>query len=53
MGTLLTPVFPMQVSIGTGSFVALLLVAVVVAIIGSLFGLRRAITVDPALAFGG
>jgi putative ABC transport system permease protein len=53
MGTLLTPVFPMQVTIEASSFVALVIVAVVVAVIGSLFGLRRAITVDPALAFGG
>ncbi len=53
LGSLLTPLFPMQVTVQAGSFVALIVLALVVAVLGSAFGLRRAITVDPALAFGG
>ena len=53
LSSLLTPLFPMQVTLQTTSFAVLLIVAVVVAVIGSVFGLRRAVTVDPALAFGG
>jgi putative ABC transport system permease protein len=53
LGTLLTPAFPMEVTVQTSSFVALVVLALIVAVVGSAFGLRRAITVDPALAFGG
>jgi putative ABC transport system permease protein len=43
---------PMRVEISTASYVGLAGIAVVVGIIASLVGLRRAVGVDPALAFG-
>jgi putative ABC transport system permease protein len=43
---------PMRIEISTASYVGLAGVAVVVGIIASLVGLRRAVGVDPALAFG-
>jgi putative ABC transport system permease protein len=48
----LAPVFPLGVEIPRSSFVALPVVAVGVGLLASLAGLRRAVTVDPALAFG-
>lgn len=53
LSLLLGPLFPMQVIIPTQAFVALPVVAVVIGLIASAAGLRRAISVDPALAFGG
>ena len=53
LGSVLTPLFPMEVTLQAGSFVVLVVLALVVAVLGSAFGLRRAVTVDPALAFGG
>lgn len=50
--TLLAPVFPMRVTIPAGVAVTTPVIAVIVGIIGSLAGLRRAVSVDPALAFG-
>jgi putative ABC transport system permease protein len=49
----LTPTMAMDVAIPASSYVALPIVAIVVGLISSVFGLRRAVTVDPALAFGG
>jgi putative ABC transport system permease protein len=43
---------PMRVEISTSSYAALAGIAVVVGILASLVGLRRAVGVDPALAFG-
>ena len=43
---------PLHVVIGTGTYLALVAVAVVVGVLASLVGLRRAVGVDPALAFG-
>jgi putative ABC transport system permease protein len=43
----------MQVIVPVQAFVALPLVAVVIGLIASAAGLRRAVSVDPALAFGG
>jgi putative ABC transport system permease protein len=48
----LAPVFPMRVTIPTASAVTLPVIAVVVGLLGSLAGLRRTVSVDPALAFG-
>jgi putative ABC transport system permease protein len=45
--------FPFRVVIPGSAFVLLAVVAIVVGVIASLAGLRRAIGVDPALAFGG
>jgi putative ABC transport system permease protein len=53
VGVLLAPTFPMPVAISWGSVGLLLVVALVVGSIASLFGLRRALSVEPALAFGG
>jgi putative ABC transport system permease protein len=50
---LLTPTMAMNIAIPTSSYVALPIVAIVVGLVSSMFGLRRAVTVDPALAFGG
>ena len=50
--TLLAPVFPMRVTIPTAVALTTPVVAIVVGLIGSLAGLRRAVSVDPALAFG-
>jgi putative ABC transport system permease protein len=50
---LLAPTMDLAVEVPTSAYVALPIVAVVVGLIASLFGLRRAVLVDPALAFGG
>jgi putative ABC transport system permease protein len=49
---LLAPVFPFTVAITIGAILTLALLSVGVALLASLAGLRRAVTVDPALAFG-
>jgi putative ABC transport system permease protein len=53
LSMLLGPLFPMQVIVPVQAFVALPVVAVVIGLIASAAGLRRAVAVDPALAFGG
>jgi putative ABC transport system permease protein len=50
---LLTPAMPMRIEVSPSDYIALPIVAVVVGLLASLFGLRRAVTVDPAMAFGG
>jgi putative ABC transport system permease protein len=50
---LLIPVVPSNVEIPSSSYVVLFATAIVVGILGSIAGLRRALSVDPALAFGG
>jgi putative ABC transport system permease protein len=49
----LAPLFPMRVDIPDGAFLLLPVVAVAIGLLASVAGLRRAVTVDPALAFGG
>jgi putative ABC transport system permease protein len=49
----LGPRFPMEVDTPAASYATLLLVAVVVGVVAGYIGLRRAVRVDPALAFGG
>jgi putative ABC transport system permease protein len=49
----LTPVFPIIVEIPARSYPLTLAVAIVVGLLGSIAGVRRAIAIDPALAFGG
>ena len=49
----LGPRFPMEVDTPSSAYVTLLVVAVVVGLITSSIALRRAVRVDPALAFGG
>ena len=53
LSVLLGPLFPMRVDIPTLAFVLLPVIAVVIGLLASVAGLRRAVTVDPALAFGG
>lgn len=53
LAQVLAPAFPMPVVIETSAYVALALIAVVVGVLASLAALRRAIGVDPALAFAG
>jgi|tagenome__1003787_1003787.scaffolds.fasta_scaffold20884578_1 putative ABC transport system permease protein len=48
----LRPAFPVPVSITSGSLLALPLIAALVGVLSSLAALRRAVRVDPALAFG-
>jgi putative ABC transport system permease protein len=53
LSLLLGPLFPMQVIVPGEAFVALPVVAVVIGLIASATGLHRAVSVDPAIAFGG
>ncbi len=53
LSMLLGPMFPMQVIVPGAAFVALPVIAVVIGLIASATGLHRAVSVDPALAFGG
>jgi putative ABC transport system permease protein len=52
LSVVIGPVMPMAVETPNSAYVQLLVVAVIIGIIASLFGLRRAVSVDPALAFG-
>ena len=53
LSVLLGPLFPMRVDIPQLAFFMLPVVAVTIGVLASLAGLRRAVVVDPALAFGG
>jgi putative ABC transport system permease protein len=53
LSKLIAPTMPLPVEVPTSGFVLLIVVSVVIGVLASLFGLRRAVTVDPALAFGG
>jgi putative ABC transport system permease protein len=50
---LLAPAFPMIVEIPLNSYPLTLAVAIAVGLLGSVAGVRRAMAIDPALAFGG
>ncbi|MBA2313089.1 MAG: glutamine ABC transporter permease [Actinobacteria bacterium] len=50
---LLGPTFPFAVEISSSSYVSLFGIAISVGLLASIAGLRRAVGVDPALAFGG
>ena len=49
----LAPGFPFALELTAVAVLRLLLIALVVGLVASLVGLRRAVAVDPALAFGG
>jgi putative ABC transport system permease protein len=49
----LAPLFPMRVVVPASAFLLLGVVAIAVGLLASAAGLRRAVSVDPALAFGG
>jgi putative ABC transport system permease protein len=53
LSRVLSPLFPMRVDIPDAAFLLLPVLAVVIGLLASLAGMRRAVTVDPALAFGG
>lgn len=53
LSQLLAPLFPMNVVVPVRAYVALPLIAIVIGLLASIAGLRRAVAVDPALAFGG
>jgi putative ABC transport system permease protein len=50
---LLAPIFPMDVVLSTAALVGMPVIAVVIGLVAGVFALRRALGVDPALAFGG
>ena len=53
LSLLLAPVFPMRVEIPTSAFLLLPVIGVLIGLLASVAGMRRAVTIDPALAFGG
>jgi putative ABC transport system permease protein len=53
LGAVLAPAFPMSISLGVRNCLELVAAAIGVGIVASVIALRRAIGVDPAVAFGG
>ena len=53
LSLVLGPLFPMRVVLTPAAFLLLGAVALVVGLLASVAGLRRAVAVDPAIAFGG
>jgi putative ABC transport system permease protein len=53
LAQLLAPLFPMTVVMPMRAYLALPAIAIAVGLLASMAGLRRAVAVDPALAFGG
>jgi putative ABC transport system permease protein len=53
LAQLLAPVFPMIVVVPMNAYLALPVIAIAIGLLASVAGLRRAVAVDPALAFGG
>ena len=53
LAQLLAPVFPMIVVVPMRAYLALPVIAIAIGLLASVAGLRRAVAVDPALAFGG
>jgi putative ABC transport system permease protein len=53
LAQLLGPIFPMIVVVPADAYLLLPVVATVIGLLASVAGLRRAVAVDPALAFGG
>jgi putative ABC transport system permease protein len=53
LAQLLAPLFPMIVVVPAGAYLALPVIAIGIGLLASVAGLRRAVAVDPALAFGG
>jgi putative ABC transport system permease protein len=49
----LAPLFPMTVAVPMSAYLTLPAIAVAIGLLASVAGLRRAMAVDPALAFGG
>jgi putative ABC transport system permease protein len=53
LSLVLVPVFPMRAVVPTSAFLLLPVTAVLIGLLASAAGLRRAVSIDPALAFGG
>lgn len=53
LSKLLAPLFPMIVAVPVEAYLGLPVVAIVIGLLASAAGLKRVISVDPALAFGG
>jgi putative ABC transport system permease protein len=53
LSLVLGPLFPMRVVVPLSAFLLLPAIAVLIGLLASAAGLRRAVTIDPALAFGG
>ena len=53
LSLVLGPLFPMRVVVPTSAFLLLPVIAVLIGLLASAAGMRRAVTIDPALAFGG
>jgi putative ABC transport system permease protein len=53
VAVLIKPVFPLPVTLTINAFLLLPVVAVIVGTLASFFGLQRAVSVEPALAFAG
>lgn len=49
----MVPIFPLQVSVPSRAFLHVPLIAVIVSLLAGAVGLRKAVNVDPALAFQG
>jgi putative ABC transport system permease protein len=50
---LLLPIFPLPITYSLGAYAALPVIAVLVGVLASLAGVRRAVRTDPAAAFAG
>ena len=50
---IIQPLFPLPVTLTLGAYLLLPVIAVAVGFLASVFGVRRAVTVEPALAFAG
>jgi putative ABC transport system permease protein len=53
LANLLAPGFPLKVAIPGRSYLLLFVVSIVIGLVASTFAVRRASSIDPALAFGG
>jgi putative ABC transport system permease protein len=53
LSRLLAPLFPMDVIVSASAYLLLVVIAVGIGLLASAAAVRRAVTVDPALAFGG
>ena len=53
LALLIGPTFPMNVTFTAAGLVTMPVIAVTIGLLASLFGLRRAVRVEQALAFGG
>jgi putative ABC transport system permease protein len=52
MGVLIAPAFPMSISLGADNCAVLLAASTGVGLLAGVLGLRRAVAIDPAVAFG-